>query len=85
VIERDGHEIVFGDDLGFMQYRIGFRLGQSANTIEAATAVSYLWPRTGPIYFALVRPFHKLFVKYALSRAASRCSDQVSLKPQFHQ
>jgi len=70
IIDRNDDEIVFGDDMGFMQYRFSLRLDASATQIEAATAVKYLWPRTGRLYFALVRPFHTRFVKAGLARTS---------------
>ncbi len=66
VIDRNDDEIVFGDDMGFMQYRFSFRLEANADQVEATTAVKYLWPRTGRLYFALVRPFHQRFIKLLL-------------------
>jgi hypothetical protein len=75
VIARDDAEIVFGDSLGFMEFRTGFRLIPSAesagpSTVECATAVRYLWRRTGAFYFGLVRWPHQLFIRYLLGRLA---------------
>jgi hypothetical protein len=70
VVDRSAEEIVFGDDMGFMQYRFSFRRVDTRH-IEAATAVRYLWPRTGRFYFSIVRRFHRRFVAYALARTAS--------------
>jgi hypothetical protein len=70
VVERSDDEIVFGDSLGFMQYRFSFRRIDDEH-IEAATAVRYRWRRTGRFYFALVRPFHRRFVAHALARVAA--------------
>lgn len=71
VIDRNTEEIVFGESMGFMQYRFSFRLVDPGGSIEAATAVKYLWPRTGPLYFTLVKPFHRKFINLVLARTAS--------------
>ncbi|MBN4047426.1 DUF2867 domain-containing protein [Acidimicrobiaceae bacterium AH-315-P05] len=75
IIDRDDDEIVFGDDMGFMQYRFSLRLSASAAQIEAATAVKYLWPRAGRYYFAIVRPIHTRFVKVMLRKSAATYID----------
>ncbi len=73
VVDRSVDEIVFGDDMGFMEYRFSFRR-VDAQHIEAATAVQYLWPRTGRFYFSLVRPLHRRFVAYALRRTVAEAT-----------
>lgn len=43
VHDRADGEIVFGDNMGFMEYRFGFRIDPGRpNTVEAGTAVKYL-------------------------------------------
>jgi hypothetical protein len=71
VIDRNDNEIVFGDDMGFMQYRFAFHLNETADAIEAATAVRYLWPRAGRFYFMLAKPVHRRFIRYLLARTAN--------------
>lgn len=66
---RSDREIVFGDDMGFMEYRFSFRL-RDDEQIEASTAVKYKSARMGPIYFSIVKPFHRRFVAIALRNAA---------------
>ena len=67
VVTRSEREIVFGDSLGFMEFWYSFSLApDEAGTVEGATAVRYLWPRTGRFYFALVRPVHGKFVELLL-------------------
>ena len=72
VIERNEQEIVFGDNMGFMEYRFSIRLlTGDTETVEGSTAVRFLWRRTGRFYFALVRPLHRRFVKYLLVRTVA--------------
>ncbi|MFN3217835.1 MAG: DUF2867 domain-containing protein [Acidimicrobiales bacterium] len=69
VFERSDDEIVFGDSLGFMEFRTAFRLPPDRpGTAEAATVVRYRWRRTGRFYFALVRPMHRRFIPSLLER-----------------
>lgn len=70
VHERNDNEIVFGEHMGFMEYRFSFLL-RSDGRIEASTAVRYL-KRFGRFYFAIVKPFHIGFVKVALGNAATQ-------------
>ncbi len=73
IVDRNGNEIVFGDDMGFMTYRFSFRLiDQGATQVEGATSVKFLWRRSGRFYFGLVRPFHRRFVKLALRITTSQ-------------
>ncbi len=73
VVERDASEIVFGEPMGFMEYRYSLRLVERGNTaVEGSTAVKYLWRRTGKYYFALARPLHRRFIKRGLKAATSR-------------
>jgi len=72
VIARNDSEIVFGDNMGFMEYRYSFRLiDGSPGSVEGATAVKFLWRRTGRFYFALVRPLHRRFIKTLLRKTVS--------------
>ena len=72
VIERNHEEIVFGDDMGFMEYRFSMRLDpEDPSYVEASTAVRYKWRRTGRFYFAAVRPMHKRFVVMSMRSAVS--------------
>lgn len=69
VVDRDDNEVVFSDSMGFMEYRFSFLLSQQEqDSVEASTAVRYLWRRTGRFYFALVKPMHRRFVKLLLAR-----------------
>jgi hypothetical protein len=67
VHDRNEEEIVFGESLGFMQYRFSlrFRPGAEADAVEASTAVR-LTGRLGLVYFAIVRLLHKRFVRQTL-------------------
>lgn len=66
---RNNDEIVFGEHMGFMEYRFSF-LRRPDGRVEASTSVQYV-RRFGRIYFAIVKPFHIRFVKLALRNAAS--------------
>jgi hypothetical protein len=65
---RSENEIMFGDHMGFMEYRFSV-LQRTDGCIEAVTVVKYL-KRFGHIYFAIVKPFHRAFIKIALRNAA---------------
>ncbi len=69
VVERTHDEIMFGQPMGFMEYRFSFRRPDES-TIEVATAVVYLWRRTGKVYFSLVKPMHRRFVRIIIDRLA---------------
>jgi len=69
VYDRSADEIVFGDDMGFMEYRFSLRLrpeGHVRPGVEASTVVRYRWRRASHFYFTLVKPFHRLFVPMSL-------------------
>ena len=66
LVDRTDEEIMFGESMGFMEYRVSFRLTEEP-TIEVSNAVRYLWTRTGPLYFKVVRPFHKRFIRMMLA------------------
>ncbi len=65
--DRSENEIVFGEHMGFMECRFSM-LRHDNGDIEAGTTVKCL-KKFGPIYFAAVKPFHRLFVKMALRNA----------------
>lgn len=68
VRERSDDEIVFGDHMGFMEFRFSiFR--RPDGHIEAATSVKYI-RRFAHIYFGIVKPFHAGFIKIALRSVA---------------
>lgn len=66
---RSSTEIVFGEHMGFMEYRFSF-VRRPDGRVEASTSVHHL-RRFGWIYFAIVKPFHKGFVRVALRHAAT--------------
>ena len=70
VYDRTEDEIVFGDNMGFMEYRFSFRL-DAAGFVEASTAVKYGWGGAGRFYFAIVKPMHKRFVPISLRAACT--------------
>jgi Protein of unknown function (DUF2867) len=72
VVARNGHEIVFGESMGFMEYNYSLSLSaDKPNTIEGSTVVRYLWRRTGRFYFALVRPLHRRFIRFLLAKTVA--------------
>ncbi len=71
VVGRNDNEIVFGDSMGFMEYRFSLRLLEREFLVEGSTAVRFLWHRTAKYYFALVRPFHRLFIRHLLTKATT--------------
>lgn len=74
VHERSEDEIVFGEHMGFMEYRFSV-LRRADGDIEASTVVKYL-KRFAPFYFTVVKPFHRGFIKVALGNAAKRTSSE---------
>jgi hypothetical protein len=64
IYTRDENEIVFGDDMGFMEYRF-FMLWVDETTVRVGTVVQYKG-RFGKYYFALVKLMHKKFVRMSL-------------------
>ncbi len=81
IITRNDEEIVFGENMGFMQYRMSFRLPSAGDRIEAGTAVRFLWHRTGKFYFALVQPLHPRFVKMVLKNTIARSNTRPPKTP----
>ena len=73
VYKRSDDEIIFGDDMGFMEYRFSFYMDELGN-VEAGTAVKFKWARLSRCYFGLVKPLHRRFVPLSL-RAALRRSN----------
>ena len=73
---RSPNEIMFGEHMGFMEYRFSI-LQRPDGNIEAATSVKYL-KRFGHIYFGVVKPFHIGFIKVALRNAARRSTEAVA-------
>ncbi len=61
IYTRDENEIVFGDDMGFMEYRF-FMLWIDETKMKVGTVVQYKG-RFGKYYFALVKLMHKKFVR----------------------
>ena len=70
VYGRTDDEIVFGEHMGFMEYRFSM-LQKPDGQVEAATSVKYL-KRFGHIYFGVLKPFHIGFIKVALRNASAR-------------
>ena len=68
IYNRDENEIVFGDDMGFMEYRFSMIYDKTTKTIEVSTVVQYKG-RMGKYYFALVKLLHKKFVIMSLENS----------------
>ena len=64
VYGRDEKEIVFGQNMGFMEYCFTFHQ-EDAQTIKVATLVQYKG-RMGKYYFAIASLLHKPFVHLSL-------------------
>jgi hypothetical protein len=64
IYTRDDKEIVFGDDMGFMEYRF-FMLWVDETEVRVGTVVKYKG-RFGKYYFAMVKLMHKKFVRMSL-------------------
>lgn len=74
VYDRNAGEIVFGDDMGFMEYRFSLARVDSRQA-TGATAVQYKWARASRFYFRLVKPFHRRFIPIALRNTGLAGSD----------
>ena len=61
---RDDNEIVFGDDMGFMEYRFSMRIDD--DILRVATVVQYKGTM-GKYYFAFVKLLHQKFVLLSLT------------------
>jgi len=76
VFGRSGNEIMFGDHMGFMEYRFSF-LHRPDGNFEASTVVRYCAPFAN-VYFSIVKPFHRLFVKLSLRKATHGSNRQLA-------
>jgi hypothetical protein len=63
VYARNEEEVVFGDDMGFMEYRFAVRLDDTR--LRVSTVVQYKG-KMGKYYFALVKLLHQKFVLMSL-------------------
>jgi len=63
VYARNKDEVVFGDDMGFMEYRFSMRLDDKR--LRVATVVQYKG-KMGKYYFSLVKLLHQKFVLMSL-------------------
>ena len=61
---RDENEIVFGDDMGFMEYRFAMRIDD--DRLRISTVVQYKG-KMGKYYFSLVKLLHQKFVLKSLT------------------
>jgi len=64
VYGRDDKEIVFGQDMGFMEYCFSFHQ-EDEETLKVSTIVQYKG-KMGKYYFTLVSLLHKPFVNLSL-------------------
>ena len=64
VYGRDDKEIVFGQDMGFMEYCFSFHQ-EDEETLKVSTIVQYKG-KIGKYYFTIVSLLHKLFVNLSL-------------------
>ena len=69
IFARDSNEIVFGEGMGFMDYRFSMRLVERG--VEVSTVVK-LNGVMGKYYFSLVKLFHKKFVSISLEHCVKR-------------
>jgi len=68
IFNRNENEIVFGESMGFMDYRFSMRLDKdTTDDIEVSTVVTFNW-KLGKYYFALVKLMHKKFVLLSLDK-----------------
>ena len=72
IFNRNENEIVFGESMGFMDYRFSMRLDKYAtDNIEVSTVVT-LNSFMGKYYFALVKLMHKKFVNLSLENVVKK-------------
>jgi len=71
---RDNNEIVFGDDMGFMEYRFSMRIDD--DTLYVATVVQYKG-KMGKYYFTFVKLLHQKFVLLSLTYPLGICRKSV--------
>jgi len=75
VFDRSDKEIVFGESLGFMDYRFSMRFDKGdAEYIEVSTVVKTN-STAGKFYFALVKLLHRKFVMISLRNACRKLPD----------
>jgi len=68
IFNRNENEIVFGESMGFMDYRFSMRLDKGiTDDIEVSTIVTFNW-KLGKYYFAIVKLMHKKFVLLSLDK-----------------
>lgn len=68
IFNRNENEIVFGESMGFMDYRFSMRLDKDTiDDIEVSTVVTFNW-KLGKYYFSLVKLMHKKFVLLSLDK-----------------
>ena len=68
IFNRNENEIIFGESMGFMDYRFSMRLDKNTtDDIEVSTVVTFKW-KLGKYYFALVKLMHKRFVLLSLDK-----------------
>jgi hypothetical protein len=67
--ERSGDEALIGDDLRDMAFRVSVLTEEGRLTMS--TVVQFR-NGLGPKRFALIKPFHRIFVRYMLRRAVHR-------------
>ena len=65
IFNRNKNEIVFGDDMGFMEYRFSMLYNPNTNRVEVSTLVHYK-SIMGKYYFALIKFMHKKFIIISL-------------------
>jgi Protein of unknown function (DUF2867) len=67
IFNKNNNEIVFGESMGFMDYRFSMRLDKnSSDDIEVSTVVTFNGSM-GKYYFSVVKLMHKKFVKISLN------------------
>lgn len=71
IFEHNRQEIVFGESLGFMQYRFGMLFEKEKCAAYLSTVVHYQGSM-GKFYFALVEPLHRRFVLKTLENTRKR-------------
>jgi hypothetical protein len=67
--ERSGSEALIGDDLRDMDFRVSVLVEEGRLTMS--TVVRFR-NGMGPMRFAVVKPFHRIFVRFMLRRAVHR-------------
>ena len=72
VYGRNENEIVFGQNMGFMEYCFSFKQ-EDKETLKVSTLVEYK-SKMGKYYFAIVSLLHKPFVKLSLKNVLEKRS-----------